>query len=261
MYNHAQTILHEIPLQDEPTDTPKQMFTVQKITLFKNNSTFFIIKMKYFSIDHNSSSVDSWQIVFFQKCHDDIMSVSFLKTWKCPKSKTHGEFQLNGFQLWPPLTNLDNFWQKLSEFERHVQSWTPPEIQKAGSGNPENLENAITLNLHKSKGKHFLAKPCIQTYLDDHTSNTKAIQRWCGRLAMPMLCSQASVTDASHAQCVILWLSSGRGHLVVKANPRSVGFAKRRDWVSWIVMMRWDENRILEATDARHQCFGHVSVL
>jgi len=96
----------------------------KKTTLFKNNSTFFIIKMKYFSIDHNSSSVDSWQIVLFQKCHDDIMSVSFLKTWKCPKSKTHGEFQLNGFQLWPPLTNPDNFWQKCSEFERHVQSWT-----------------------------------------------------------------------------------------------------------------------------------------
>jgi len=66
MSNHAQTILHEIPLLDEPTDTPKQKFTVQKTTLFKNNSTFFIIKMKHFSIDHNSSSVDSWQIVMFQ---------------------------------------------------------------------------------------------------------------------------------------------------------------------------------------------------
>ena len=66
MSNHAQTILHEIPLLDEPTDTPKQKFTVQKTTLFKNNSTFFIIKMKHFSIDHNSSSVDSWQIVIFQ---------------------------------------------------------------------------------------------------------------------------------------------------------------------------------------------------
>ena len=127
MSNHAQTILHEIPLLDEPTDTPKQKFTVQKTTLFKNNSTFFIIKMKHFSIDHNSSSVDSWQIVLFQKCHDDIMSVSFLKTWKCPKSKTHGEFQLNGFQLWPPLTNPDNFWQKLSGFSSGGESWTSPD--------------------------------------------------------------------------------------------------------------------------------------
>ncbi len=59
MSNDAQTILHGIPLLDEPTDTPKQKFTVQNTTLFTNNSTFFIIKMKHFSIDHNSSSVHS----------------------------------------------------------------------------------------------------------------------------------------------------------------------------------------------------------
>ena len=57
--NCAQTILHEIPLLEEPTDTPKLKFTVQKTSLHKNNSTFCIIKMKHFSIDHNSSSVNS----------------------------------------------------------------------------------------------------------------------------------------------------------------------------------------------------------
>ncbi len=67
MSNHAQTILHEISLLDEPTDTLKQKFTVQKTTLFENNSTFFIIKIKHFSIDHNSSSVYSWYIVVFEK--------------------------------------------------------------------------------------------------------------------------------------------------------------------------------------------------
>ena len=33
MSNHAQTILHEISLLDEPTDTLKQKFTVQKMPL------------------------------------------------------------------------------------------------------------------------------------------------------------------------------------------------------------------------------------
>ena len=66
MSNHAQTILHEISLLDEPTDTLKQKFTVQKTTLFENNSTFFIIKMKHFSIDHNSSSVHMWHIMFYE---------------------------------------------------------------------------------------------------------------------------------------------------------------------------------------------------
>ena len=55
-----------ISLLCEPTDTLKQKFTVQKTTLFENNSTFFIIKMKHFSIDHNSSSVHSWQIMFLE---------------------------------------------------------------------------------------------------------------------------------------------------------------------------------------------------
>ena len=32
-----------------------------------NNSTFFIINMKHFSIDHNSSSVNSCQILIFHK--------------------------------------------------------------------------------------------------------------------------------------------------------------------------------------------------
>ena len=155
MYNHAQTILHGISLLDEPTDTPKQKFTVQKN---KHKSTFVIIKMKHFSIDHNLSSVHSWQIVHFQKRHDDIMSVSFLKTWKCPKSKTHGEFQLNGFQLWPPLTNPDNFWQKLSEFESHVQSWTQPEIQKWVTRCVKNLRVPSNLKSHSSKGKTFFVK-------------------------------------------------------------------------------------------------------
>ena len=155
MSNHAQTILHEIPLLEEPRDTPKRKFTVQKTTLFKNNSTFFIIKMKHFSIDHNTSSVDSCRIVFFQKRHDDIISVSFLKTWKCPKSKTHGEFQLNGFQLWPPLTNPDNFCQKMSDFESHVQSWTPPEIGRISLEKSHMSQNIFD---HNFKGNTFFVK-------------------------------------------------------------------------------------------------------
>ena len=128
MSNHAQTILHEISLLEEQTCTHKLKFSVQKTNWRTNNSTFCIIKTKHFSIDHNSSSVNSCQIMYFQKCYDGIMSVSFLKTWKCPKSKTHGEFQLNGFQRWPPLTNPENFWHKMSEFDSYVQSWTPPKI-------------------------------------------------------------------------------------------------------------------------------------
>ncbi len=52
-------------------------------------------------------------------------------------------------------------------------------IQKAGSGNPENLDNTMTLNLHKSKGNDFLPKPLGQTDLDDHTSN-----QWFGHVSV-----------------------------------------------------------------------------
>jgi len=79
MSNHAQTILHEIPLLDEPTDTPRQKFTVQKTTLFTNNSPFSSIKMKHFSIDHNSSSVHSWQIVVFESSPRRPITLRILK--------------------------------------------------------------------------------------------------------------------------------------------------------------------------------------
>ena len=166
MSNHAQTILHEIPLQDEPTDTPKQMFTVQKITLFKNNSTFFIIKMKHFSIDHNSSSVNSWQIVLFQNvsCRyhvrqrfekveiREIENTRWVPTkWVSTLTSTHKSWQL--------LTKTVRIfeWRWKLNFTRLC--WP----QKAGPEISENLDQSENSNRHCSKGKKYFPKSSCTT--------------------------------------------------------------------------------------------------
>ncbi len=90
--------------------------------------------------------------------YDDIELINFLKTLKSVKSKTHGEFQLNGFQLSPPLENLGNFWQKMSDFDSHVQSWTSPEIVEIRTVISSKKYHEPNFKMSYLDGKSFLSK-------------------------------------------------------------------------------------------------------
>ena len=137
MSNHAQTILHEISLLEEPTDTPKLKFSVQKTSWHKNNSTFFIIKMKQFSIDHNSSSVGTWPIVVFQNVvwwyharqllenmkMSEIKNTRWVPTkWVSTLTSTHKSCQLltKNVRLWESCAKL-NFTRLYIDLKKLVQ--------------------------------------------------------------------------------------------------------------------------------------------